>query len=369
MEIQGLRCDVCKKNFPFTGATFKSHLHTELNIDGIPVNFWSPVCIFSHLEKKMVGLDFKCVPNYLNPKFFGEGGTNLYKEDKLSNKYGCEILFKDESTNPTGSFKDRGFPLLLADVLYQKKNKVALPSTGNAAISLCFYARKYNVVPLIFSPNTISESKKRIISQNAEIIFDEDIVQSWNHFFAYCRKNKDIYNGFTVTNIPYQQGLKSIMFEIFWQLGRKMPDWVIVPCGSGGNLVSQYEACLNLYSLGLTKKIPRFVSVQIEGGDPLTIGFNKKQYKKAIVINNIKTSKAEGIISDTCFNYFKIMNILRKSRGMAVSVSDKDIDLLDNKKNQKYEYTSLSVLAALNKLKPFLKKKEKVVLILTAKRK
>lgn len=370
MEIKGLICDVCKKKFPFKKTTFPHHLHPELDIDGTPINFWSPICDFSDLEKKQSKVFLEYIPNYLNNlKFFGEGNTKLYKNEKLSEKYKCEVLIKDESSNPTGSFKDRGFPFLIADALQQGKKKIAIPSTGNAAISLCYYSRKNKLTPLIFIPETTSNNKKKIISQEAETIFDKDIIQSWNHFFSYCRENKNIYNGFTVTNIPYQQGLKSIMYEIFWQLGNKIPDWIVIPCGSGGNLVSQYQACMDLYSLNLIKKFPKFVSVQIEGGDPLTIGYNKKQYKKAVVIDNIKMSKAEGIVSDTCFNYLKIMNILKQSKGMAVSVSDEEIDLFDNKENKKFEYTSLSVLAALDKLKPFLRQEKKIVLILTAKRK
>lgn len=364
MKIRELYCDVCKKSFPFSKTIITNHLHSNLDIDGIPINFWTPFYDYSDSEKEILTKKWSS-----KDLTFGDGNTNLYKDNYLSNKYKSEIFIKDETTNSTGSFKDRGFPLLLADAINEDKNKIAIPSTGNAAISLCFYARKNNLTPLIFAPKNISQKKKEIITKYADVIFDNDIIESWNHFFSYCKNHQEIYNGFTVTNIPYQQGLKNIMLEIFLQLGNKIPDWIIIPCGSGGNFVSQYQACLDLKQMKFSKKLPKFVSVQIKGADPLTVGFNKKQYKEIVILKNIKKSKAEGIIADTCFNYFKIMDILKKTKGKAISVTDKEIDLLKNKENEKIEYTSLSVFAALEKLKPFIKKGEKVVLILTAKRK
>jgi len=147
-------------------------------------------------------------------------------------------------------------------------------------------------------------------------------------------------------------------------LNNKLPDWIVIPCGSGGNIVSQYQACLDLLDLGVISKLPKFVSVQIEGADPITVGYNTQQMDKVLILDNMAESKAEGIASDTCFNYFKIINILRKTNGLALSVSDSEIDAIKSYKH--LEYTSLSVFAALNKLKSMVSKNETVVLIGTA---
>lgn len=373
MVISHLFCDICKKEFKYPEILTK-HFHPELEIDGVPINFWSPVCRFDNKTKialtpnpRKKGIAQFCnyLPNnLLNIKSLGEGNTPLVKCNSLSTSLGFNVFLKDESTNPTASFKDRGMPLLLADAKIKGKKRIGVPSTGNAAISLANYARIYEIEPIVFIPKTISKEKDSTIKKIAKIVYDDDIIKSWNHFFRYCNENPDIYNGFPTNSIPYQQGIKTITYELFLQMNGELPDWLVIPCGSGGNFVSQYQACLDLFNLGLISKFPKFVSVQVEGADPITVGFNKKQMDKVVILDKMVESKAEGIASDTCFNYFKIMNILHKTNGIALSINDSDIEAVTGWSH--LEYTSLSVFAVLNKLKSIVKNNDSVVLVGTA---
>lgn len=362
MRIRSIACDICSGRFSYEYG-LKRHKHSELDIGGVPMNIWSPlyslpkgdlqVSIDAGVRKFKRYIPFEIKKEAVD----NEGSTPLIK----MKDYMFELYLKDESKNPTGSFKDRGMPLLVSDVINKGKKKVAIPSTGNAAISLVHYAGKLGLGTVLFVP----EKSKAIIPRDnhVECIECKDLIEAYERFFSFCNNNEEVYNGFPVTNIPYSQGLKTISYELYIDLNNKVPDWVVVPCGSGGNIVSQYQGYLDLYEMGLTKKIPRFVSVQIEGADPITQGLKDNRLDKVVVLDNIKESKADAIASDTCFNYLKIMRILRNTGGLAVSVTDEEIAESDD---YGLEFSSNSVFPAFRKISKMVKDGEKVVLIGTA---
>jgi len=372
MKITSIFCDICKRNFSYPEA-LQAHRHLDLEIGGVPINFWTPVYHLPKQNNLVTDKDQKGVLKYrdylpvdnLTAYSKNEGGTPLRQLDNLSKKHKIKLYLKDESANPTGSFKDRGMPLLLASAKTANKKRVAIPSTGNAAVSLAFYARAFGLEAIVFIPETTAYFKKKaIIDAKATIVKDKNLIESYEHFFSFCRKNSDVYNGFPANNIPYLQGLKTMAYEIFLQLGNKVPDWLIVPCGSGGNLVGQYQGFRDLIKMGLADKIPHLVSVQIKGADPITVGFQKKQIDKIEILKSPCDSKAEAIASDTCFNYFKIIKTLMETGGRAISVKDEDIDHVTD--FGWLEYSSLSIFPALEKLSKEIKKESIVVIIGTA---
>lgn len=371
MRLNTLTCDICHKSFKYKVDSFL-HQHPELKIGGVPINIWSPIYTLRPAKKLAIDRGKKGIlkfDRYL-PSMqalihsLDEGNTPLKKSDKYSGLINARVYIKDEGYNPTGSFKDRGMPLLLADAKINKKAFVAIPSTGNAAVSLTRYAKLYGITPIVFIPKTTSVSKIDALSRDGKIIFDENLVKSYEHFIEYCGKNHEVYNCWPVVNIPYGQGLKTMAYEIYLQLNRRAPDWVIIPCGSGSNIVSQYYGFKDLLMLGFIKKLPKFVSVQIKRADPITYGFDRSITNKVVVLESPEESKAEAIASDTCFNYFKIMNILKETKGIAVSVNDKDIDKISGYKV--LEYSSLAVFPALIKIRKKINKEDIVVLIATA---
>ena len=132
-------------------------------------------------------------------------------------------------------------------------------------------------------------------------------------------------------------------------------------------MVGIYYGFRDLKDMGFIEKMPHLISVQITNGDPITVGYETNQYKKLVVLDDLPNSKAEAIISDTCFNYFKIMGILNETKGQAISVSDCDINeviLHDN-----LEYSSRVVFPALNQLQMKLPKLGCVVLLGTGSNK
>jgi len=345
MTIQMLSCDVCNYNEPY--SINPTHEHPELELGGVPVNIWTPIYPLDRSQRLVVedtkkGIDrFQAlIPVSLDETVISnEGNTPLIKIDGA--------YLKDESHNPTGSFKDRGIAALVSEAVYHGVKRIAVPSTGNAAISLGYYGNRAGIETIVFIPTNTPEEKVKQIRKNSEIIRDPDLIESYEHFFRFCKKNTDVHNGFPSNNIAYLQGLKTTAYELFMQLGKTIPDYVIVPVGSGGNIVGIYYGFRDLVKIGVSDKMPHLVTVQLEGADPITQGFRKNQREDLLVLDLLPETRAEAIASDTCFNYFKILNILSETDGTAISVNE---DEIDNSPEYNLEYSSRSVFAGLEKL-------------------
>ena len=200
MKIQ---CDICKRYFiyPFEQNT---HRHKNMEFDGVPVNFWSKIedlkeFILKRQANEVGIFQYKaCFQIPIIKKIsLNEGNTPLVPYSKI-------IYLKDESKNPTGSFKDRGMPLLMNEALCHKKSKIAIVSTGNAAISMCQYARKYGLQSVVFVPKDLRKEKMDALNAD-ELYLSENIIQSFEDFFIYCRKN-NVFNGYLSSNSSYLSG-------------------------------------------------------------------------------------------------------------------------------------------------------------------
>lgn len=358
-----IKCDICNKSFEFPFEQ-NTHKHKEYELDGVPFNKWSILIDenflnYKYKEEKRGVFKYLDLINYdLIEKTLDEGNTPLVEISK-------NLYIKDESVNPSGSFKDRGMPFIMNEVIKHGKNKIAIVSTGNAAISLIKYAKLYNLKSIVFVPENISESKKNKIKDASEIVYSKDIIESFENFIKFCDEQDDVFNGFLSTNISYLIGLETTFLEIYSQL-QECPDYVIVPCASGGNVLSSYNAFKRLYLLGKIKKMPIIYMVQIQGGDPIKQGFELKSFDKPFIIEN--PSKSNTIIStDTCFNYYKIIEGMMEKVIVPVSIDDNEINNI-SKKYKKYnlDYTSLSVFAVYEKYIEIFKN-NKTVMIATAK--
>lgn len=357
-----IRCDVCNLifNYPFE---INTHKHLNMELEGVPCNFWTcedyKLNIKCDDTKKGIFAFSKLFPMEVIEKSLGEGKTPLIKIND-------NLFIKDESKNPTGSFKDRGMPFLMNEVLHHKKKKIAICSTGNAAISLIQYARLYGIESIVFVPKNIDKIKKKALQNATKIIYSNNEISCFEDFFKYCDKNPEVFNGFLSTNISYLLGLETIAYELYYQFKFKTPDYIFIPCASGGNILSEYNAWKKLYNAKLINKIPKLILIQIEGGNPIEQGFDKKIEDKLFVINNPVFSKTI-LSTDTCFNYHKIYNMIKEKTCIPVSINDDEINDIEIKYKNKYDYTSLSVFAAYKKYKKNIKNSQKSVLIVTAK--
>ncbi len=368
MKIYKIICDICGYEGVYP-KEISLHNHPELEIGGVPLNIWTsyyslPKKSILNIKEKNQGIlkYLEYLPEIKNIHSCGEGNTPLID---VSYFFGKKVLLKDEGTNPSGSFKDRGIPMLLADMQQSGKSIVAIPSTGNTAVSLVKYAKEIGVDTMVFVPKTTSIEKIMKLGKN--VVFDDDLIASYEHFYRYCNSHPEIYNGFPAANIPYSHGIKTIAYELFNQLGGKIPDYIILPCGSGVNVISQFMGFNDILNMGLSKTLPKIIPVQIKGADPITHGFHKKMFDSVPIIEPFTDSKAEAIASDTCFNYFKIINMLKITKSTPISVTDKEIEKVMKKKTlPELEFSSCSVYSALEKIIEEIPQDKTIILIGTA---
>jgi len=348
-----LRCVICNKKF---------HIDSE--------SYFCGNCKSIHKMKYghlIVDYDYKKfsdLPLPVKPFSIGEGNTPLIRT-KL---FGMNNVFlKNETLNPTGSFKDRSTSIMIAQALKLNKKTVCCASSGSAAVSLSAYSYKAGIQCNIFVPKKTSEEKLSIIQIfKAKINYVDGVFED-----AYQKMNETIsksgwYNCSVGINPFAIEGYKMISYEIFKQIG--IPDKVIVPVGDGTNLSGIWKGFKELKLLGYTDKLPSMISVQIKDADPVT-----KAFRNGKLIETIEKpidSIAEGIVAKESYNIIHTVKALKESKGSAVSVTDeKIIDGLKIllKEGILVEPTSASVIAGLNKsLKENkINRSEKVVCLLT----
>ena len=346
-----IKCNICKRVFEYP-FEINNHRHEDCELDGVPINFWDSIYndgeVGFDIDPKQKGV-FQYKSMFTTPIIknisLGEGNTKL-------TPYKNNVYIKNEATNPTGSFKDRGMPLLMNEALFYGKSEIAIVSTGNAAISMIEYAKAYGLKSTVFVPKNLSNKKIKLLKNADKVVFCEDIIKSF--------KNQNVFNGYLTSNLSYLQGLESITYEIYSEL-KYLPDYIIIPCASGGNIVAQARALEKLKKLGLANTKTKIVCVQISGGDPIYQGVNQGE-EKLFVIDNPIDSKTI-LSSDTCFNYPQIARLVRQNVVVPLSINDSDIE---NVQNYQTNLTAIAGIACYNKYIKIFENK-KVVIIATAK--
>jgi len=353
-------CNVCKKTFEYPLEQI-SHRHEDIELDLVPPNFWSIEDYLPEFEIKFSDKGKIIAPKIWKSTCLKSGNTPLIC-------LGENVYIKDESKNPTGSFKDRGMETMMNEILLHKKNKVAVVSCGSGAISTIKYAREFGINSIAFVHKAIEKSNLNLISNADEVYYSESFIKSYEDFMRFCITNKDsVYWGFLNTNISYMLGLRTLAYEIVRDL-KEVPDVVVIPCGSGMNIVAQNLAFREMYDRKIISKMPKIAIVEIEGGNPIEQGFKSGNDSMLHIIHEPVVSKTI-LSNDTCFNYKKIYDIVKRGEGFFVSVSDEEINefIKENLEYEKvYDYTSLAVMPALQKCVTF-DKRQKVVAIITCK--
>ncbi|MGH9315369.1 MAG: threonine synthase [Vicinamibacterales bacterium] len=258
-----------------------------------------------------------------------EGNTPLVPAPRLAKRLGLEtLLLKDETRNPTGSFKDRMLSVGVSRAVELGKNTVAVQSSGNVGAAAAAYATRAGLRAVVFVPRTAPEEKLlqaqmygadviRIDHDSPAEIFDL-LLWAAGEFGWYLVSTAAIYNPFTL------EGAKTIAYEIAEQTTFDLPDWVIVPVGGGGAIGSLWRGFLDLQSLGLVDRLPRMAGVQAEGCAPfvqaIRVGWSPQE---ALGRRWPKIDTVAGAIADdVVFDAHVALPAVRESGGAAVAVPD-----------------------------------------------
>jgi threonine synthase len=256
----------------------------------------------------------------------GEGGTPLLPAPHLAEHCGSNrVWIKDESQNPTGSFKARGMAIAVAMAKYLGAKKLAVPSAGNAAAALAAYAAKAGLPAYVFMPkDTARANIVECQMMGAHVTPVNGLITDCGREIA-VRKDQEGWFDLSTLKEPYRvEGKKTLGYEIAEQLCWKLPDVIIYPTGGGTGLIGMWKAFSEMADMGwINGDLPRMVVVQAAGCQPIVSAFAANQ-RFAEEHHNAAT-RAAGLRVPKAIGDFLILDAIRASRGVAIAVSDEEM--------------------------------------------
>ena len=280
---------------------------TKIQFKG-PVNFWRyrPV-----------------LPPVSTIVSLGEGGTPLQKAERLAESLHFKNLYlKDETRNPTSSFKDRSASLILSDAKSRGYDSIVCATNGNHGASVSAYAAKVDINANLVVPSVVDMGKlAQMMMYDAKIVQQGDTIEEAIDRARELEKEMDWYQATTELNPLSIEGLKTISYEIVEQEG--VPDWIIVAMGSGATLHAIWKGFLEMEMLGIIDKKPSLIGVQAEGCAPISNAFSKGS-GEPMILKKGETAASAIRVKDPLYGKLAL-DALRDSNGFAVSVSDEDM--------------------------------------------
>ena len=251
----------------------------------------------------------------------GEGGTPCKDSEKIGQILGLKNLsFKNETQNPyTNSFKDRVGALLISHARSWDYKKVVCASNGNQGASIAAYASLEGLKCVNIIPKEIDIGKRaQIITYNSELIIkgetiDDTLKYSLDPQYNLYYQCTPEYNPLTI------EAQKTISFEIYQQKG--VPDWVIVPMGSGELLVSIWKGFSELKEADIINKFPKLIGVQSQASAPIVDNFYEKSQNKKGNKEKIKSLALGVLVRDPIFKNLALKYI-KKSKGTAIAIPE-----------------------------------------------
>jgi len=250
------------------------------------------------------------------------GNTPLYRFKELGGKHlPFRLCIKDDSQNPTWSFKDRASAIVSAWAREKGLDSIIAASTGNAGSSLAGICASQQQRAIIVVPESAPPAKlTQIVMYGATIVpvkgtYDEafDLSVKATEEFGWYNRNT-AYNPLTV------EGKKTASFELFEQLDRQVPDRIFLPAGDGVILAGIYRGFEDLLHVGIISRMPVIVAVQSEKSDNLVRNIPREEFT---VVPS--TTVADSISVDIPRNFYMARGFIREYNGETLTVSDDDI--------------------------------------------
>ncbi len=262
----------------------------------------------------------------------GEGDTPLLALPHLASQLGMvQLLAKDESLNPTGSFKARGLAAAISKAYELGVQRVIIPTAGNAGGALAAYAARCGMQAAVYMPeDTPAANMREVEITGAELVLVKGLISDAAAQAGERARNEGWFDVSTFKE-PYRlEGKKVMGFEIAQALDWQTPDVIVYPTGGGTGLVGIWKAFQELTGLGWLRGPvqTRMVAVQAEGCAPVVKAFENGAETCESWPNT--HTKASGLRVPRSFADRMILQTLRESRGTAVAVSDAAIDDAQN---------------------------------------
>ena len=256
----------------------------------------------------------------------GEGWTPLLDAPRLASRMGVgRVWVKDEGQNPTGSFKDRGLCLAVSRAKELGAAELALPSAGNAGGAASAYGAAAGLpVHVVVPMDTPAPILAEMRALGADLQLLDGLITDCGQV---VRKGVEEHGWFDLSTLkePYRvEGKKTMGYEIFEQLGGRLPDGIVYPTGGGTGLIGMWKAFDEMERLGwIGPGRPKMFSVQAEGCAPMVRAWERgashaETWQGA-------TTYAAGLRVPGAVGDFLILRAVRESDGAAVAIPDQDM--------------------------------------------
>lgn len=290
---------------------------------------------------------------------FGEGLTPLIEE----NWEGAKVWLKNDALMPTGSFKDRGVVMLINSLAAKRIRKISEDSSGNAGASVAAYAAKAGIECNVYVPAGTSEGKvTQVIAAGAKLhkVFGPrdraaEAAQSGAEG-VYASHNWNPY---------FVEGIKSMAYEIWEQLGFMAPEHIICPIGNGSIALGLEQGFRELIQNGEISRLPKIYGVQPENCNPIYRKFHNENGEFDAV-----ETMAEGIALKFSSRCDEVAEAVKKTGGSMVAVREDEILTAMKKISRKGYYmepTSCAAFAGASKLikEDVIGNNEMIVIVIT----
>ena len=256
----------------------------------------------------------------------GEGMTPLFTLNKLADRYGfSDLLLKDESFNPTGSFKARGLSLAVSKAKEFGITQCIIPTAGNAGGALAAYCAKANIKCTVVMPShTPKVFKQECVMYGAELILIDGLINDCAKKVTEINRDGHYFDVSTLKE-PYRlEGKKTMGYEIAEQLNWQLPDVIIYPAGGGTGLIGIWKAFKEMISMGwINGPLPRMIAVQTKNCAPILYALKDPfNWKNSFTP---KPTIANGLAVPYPFGMNMMLQVLEESGGTALAVEEEEI--------------------------------------------
>lgn len=322
------RCTVCHKPYegptnhfvcPYCGASIEVPVDLEKNPEHLRD------VIKNGSENGIWGYrDFFCVEPDTKPVTMGEGNTPLLHAERLGKLYGMKNLYlKNETLNPSGTYKDRFATVGMTLAKQDGITEVAIGSAGNAAAAVAAYAAKAGMeCYIMLPPGAVKERAWQNMAYGGHFVYGMGGVNDCVQMAADGEKLFGWKNMCTtMMNNPLAcDGYKTISYEMARAMNFKVPDYIICPVG-GGIVVSKiFKGYEEMMELGLIDHLPKMIAIQAAGCAPLVKAYDEGKHETEMWQNG--NTIAFAIFDPVTFEGVTALDTVRRSGGKAVAISD-----------------------------------------------
>ena len=328
-HVVGLRCRECGRPFPVEALHVCDFCFGPLEVD------YDYERIAASVTREKIAAGPRSIWRYREllpvedaaPVDLGAGFTPLVRADRLAAELGLgELWIKDDTANPTGSFKDRVVSVALTKARQLGFKVAACASTGNLANSVAAHAARAGMASVVLIPKDLEDAKVTMTAVYGGTVVAVD--GSYDEVNRLCAELASEHPTWAFVNVNvrtyYAEGSKTLAFEVAEQLGWQAPDHVVVPIASGSQLVKVAKGFAELGKVGLLDEVPsvRVSGAQAAGCSPVATAF--AEGTDAIRPVKPKTIAKSLSIGNPADGWYAL-NTIRQTGGSCAAVTDDEV--------------------------------------------